>query len=103
MTPRKSLTAARADALAAVFKDLGNTTRLRLLDAIAREEQCVHDLTEALGLEQSAASHQLRRLEDRDLVKSRKEGRHVFYALADEHVQVLLDVGLAHVAHRRKR
>lgn len=103
MTNRRPLTDSRAEALAEIFKTLGNPTRLRLLTAVAQQEQCVHDLTERLGLEQSAVSHQLRRLEDRDLVKGRREGRHVYYALADDHVRTILDVGLEHVAHRRKR
>lgn len=101
--PKRMPSPERLDALAAIFKSLGDPTRLKLLAAIAAKEQCVHDLTERFDIEQSAASHQLRKLRDGDLVTARKEGRHVFYALADDHVRTLIDVGLEHVAHGRKR
>ncbi len=85
--------------IARTFKALSDPTRVRLVTAILGEERCVHDLCEALELEQSAASHQLRILRDQRLVKNRRKGRHVFYSLDDEHVRKVLELALAHVLH----
>lgn len=103
MATKIALTVSRARALAEMFKTLGDPTRLRLLQALADHERCVHELTENLELEQSAVSHQLRKLRDRGLVEARKEGRHVYYRLSDAHVRTLLEVGLEHAAHWRQR
>jgi len=84
-------------ALAEIFKALGDTTRVRMLDALARDEVCVCDLAGMLGLTESAVSHQLRLLRSLRLVKSRRDGRHIYYALADQHIVKLFEQGLEHV------
>ena len=88
-----------AKKLAGIFRALGDPTRLRLISALAQREFCVGDLTAALEMEQSAVSHQLSDMRDLQLVRSRKEGRHVYYRLDDEHVYDLFHQGLAHVRH----
>jgi ArsR family transcriptional regulator len=88
-----------ARSLAAVFKALSDPTRLRLISALAEREYCVGDLALALEMEQSAVSHQLGDMRDMHLVRFRKEGRHVYYRLDDEHVRDLFTLGLAHVSH----
>jgi len=84
------------DRLCALLKALGDRTRLGLVLALRDQEMCVCDLAAALGLSESAASHQLRRLRDVNLVRARREGQIVYYRLDDDHVVQLLDVGLAH-------
>lgn len=91
------LSQAEADQLARIFKALGDPGRLVLVSVLAREELCVHEIAERLGREQSAVSHQLRVLRDRQLVRTRREGRHIYYALADGHVRDLFEVAVEHV------
>lgn len=85
--------------MAATFKVLGDPTRIRILDALSREELCVCDLALLLGTSSSAISHQLRVLRDARLVKYRKEGKMAFYSLDDNHVLTLFEQGLEHVGH----
>lgn len=84
-------------ALAETFKVLGDTTRVRILDALARSELCVCDIARLLGLSESAVSHQLRLLRGIRLVRPRRAGRMVFYALDDQHIVRLFEQGLEHV------
>ncbi len=84
--------------LAEFFRVLGDPTRLRILRALRNGPVCVHELWEALDLEQSTVSHQLRVLKGARLVKYRREGRHVYYELADSHVVDILDRGVEHVS-----
>jgi ArsR family transcriptional regulator len=84
-------------ALADTFSALGDPTRVRILDVLAHGELCVCDLAAVLSLSQSAVSHQLRLLRAVRLVRARRAGRMVFYALDDRHVTDLLDQGLKHV------
>jgi len=86
--------------LAETFKMLGDTTRVRILDALARTEVPVCDLANVLGLTQSAVSHQLRLLRSMRLVKSRRDGRHIYYTLDDDHILDLFEQGLEHVQER---
>lgn len=88
-------------ALAETFKVLGDATRVRILDALARSELCVCDIAGLLGLSESAVSHQLRLLRGMRLVRSRRAGRMVFYALDDHHILRLFEQGLEHVQERR--
>jgi ArsR family transcriptional regulator len=88
-----------ATRLAEVFKALADPTRVRIISALAQTELCVYDLATALGMSQSAVSHQLRSLREMRLVRYRKAGRHVYYALDDEHIRDLFQRGLEHVAH----
>ena len=72
-------------------------TRLRILTALVSAELCVCDIATLLGMSQSAISHQLRFLKQARLVKSRKNGKTVYYALCDDHIQTILAQGIAHV------
>jgi ArsR family transcriptional regulator len=85
--------------LADLFATLGDPTRLRIVAALQARELCVGDLAVTVGLSVSATSHQLRVLRNQGLVRSRKEGRLVFYTLDDEHVSSLFREGLDHVQH----
>ncbi len=95
---RASLIGARhVEALAETFRVLGDPTRVRILDALSRAELCVCDLATLLGLSESAVSHQLRLLRSLRLVRPRRDGRMVFYALDDQHIVSLFQQGLRHV------
>lgn len=89
-----------ASDLAALFGALGDPTRVRLLAALAAGPLCVCDLAAVLGMTQSAVSHQLRLLRALGLVRARREGKLVWYALDDDHVRALLAVGAEHTGHR---
>ena len=84
--------------LSSIYKVLGDPSRLKIVLALRKVEMCVCDLAAFLGLTESAISHQLRRLKDLALVKSRREGQVIYYSLDDEHVAELLNIGLAHVS-----
>jgi len=88
-----------ATRLAEVFKALSDPGRVRIISALSHTELCVHDLAAILGMSQSAVSHQLRSLRDLHLVRFRKEGRHVYYKLDDEHIHDLFYRGLEHIKH----
>jgi len=83
--------------LAELFKVFGDSTRVRILFALFGAELCVCDLSEALDMTQSAISHQLQILRTNKLVKSRREGKQVYYSLADEHVVTIIAQGLSHI------
>ena len=85
---------------AELFKMFGDPTRLKLLAALLGQEVCVCDLSDLLGISQSAVSHQLRLLRASHLVKNRREGKSVFYSLDDEHVATILAQGMEHVRHQ---
>ena len=83
--------------LAELFKIFGDSTRIRILYALFESEMCVCDIAQLLGMTQSAISHQLRILKGSKLVKYRREGKTVFYSLADGHVRTIINQGLEHV------
>jgi DNA-binding transcriptional ArsR family regulator len=83
-----------------IFRALGDVTRVRILDAISREELCVCDISALIGMNSSAVSHHLRTLRNLRLVRNRREGKKVYYSLRDSHVAVLLSQALTHVRHR---
>lgn len=83
--------------LAELFKMFGDTTRIRILYVLFESEMCVCDIAALLNMTQSAISHQLRLLKQAKLVKNRREGKTVFYSLADEHVRTIIDQGMEHV------
>lgn len=87
--------------MAEFFKIFGDGTRIRVLQTLMEGEKNVGDLAEVLEMSQSAVSHQLRVLRQNDLVKYRKEGKVVFYSLDDEHVENVLQQGMAHLRHKR--
>ncbi len=84
--------------LAELFKIFGDSTRIRILYVLFESEMCVCDIAQLLGMSQSAISHQLRALKQSKLVKYRREGKTVFYSLADAHVRTILDQGMEHIA-----
>ncbi len=83
--------------LAELFKVFGDSTRMRILFVLFEAEVCVCDLAEALNMTQSAISHQLRILKQNKLVKNRREGKSIFYSLADDHVRTIVDQGREHI------
>lgn len=83
--------------LAELFKALGDPTRLRILSRLRGGEVCVHELCETLDMSQTAVSHQLGYLRTRKLVKSRRDGKHIYYCLDDKHVEILFEMGLEHI------
>ena len=83
--------------LTELFRIFGDSTRVRILYVLFEAEMCVCDIAALLGMTQSAISHQLRALKNVRLVKSRREGKTVFYSLADDHVKTIIDQGLEHV------
>jgi len=84
--------------LADLYKVFGDTTRIRILNSLYNHELCVCDIAYILEMTQSAISHQLRVLKQARLVKSRKEGKSVFYSLDDEHVKLIIEVGMTHIS-----
>ena len=83
--------------LSELFRIFGDSTRIRILYVLFEAEMCVCDIAALLGMTQSAISHQLRALKNARLVKARREGKTVFYALADDHVKTIIDQGIEHV------
>jgi len=83
--------------LTELFRIFGDSTRIRILYVLFESEMCVCDIAQLLGMTQSAISHQLRALKNARLVKARREGKTVFYTLADTHVRTIIDQGLEHV------
>ena len=83
--------------LAEIFKVFGDSTRIKILYVLFEAEMCVCDIAQLLNMNQSAMSHQLRILKQNRLVKSRREGKAVFYSLADGHVRTIINQGLEHI------
>lgn len=83
--------------LAEFFKVFGDSTRIRILYVLHEEEVCVCDIAQALNMTQSAVSHQLKILKQSKLIKSRREGKQIFYSLADEHVHSIIAQGREHI------
>ena len=83
--------------LAELFKVFGDSTRIRILFVLHEGEVCVQDIADALQMTQSAVSHQLKILKQSKLVGSRREGKQMFYSLADDHVLSIIDLGLEHL------
>ena len=95
MTPRT------VEALADIFRVLGDPTRVRILDALSGGELCVCDIASFVGISESAVSHQLRLLRGLRLVRPRRAGRLVYYAIDDQHILELLRQALTHVEEAR--
>lgn len=83
--------------LADLFKNFSDTTRIRILSLLIDNEMCVCDIAAALGATQSAISHQLRILKQSRLVRYRRQGKVIYYALADEHVKTIIAMGMEHI------
>lgn len=84
--------------LAELFKLFGDSTRIKILYVLFESEMCVCDIAQLLNMTQSAISHQLRALKQSKLVKYRREGKTVFYSLADGHVRTIIDQGMEHIS-----
>jgi DNA-binding transcriptional ArsR family regulator len=85
--------------LAQTFKAMADPTRVRILHALALSELCVCDLARLVQISESAVSHQLSLLRALHVVRRRKTGRHVYYALEDDHIRSLIEQGVAHQSH----
>lgn len=83
--------------LSDLFKVLGDMTRVKILSALLKNELCVCDLSEIVGMGQSAVSHQLRVLRGSKVVKYRREGKSIFYSMDDDHIRRLFEVALQHI------
>lgn len=83
--------------LAELFKLFGDSTRIRILYLLFESEMCVCDIAQLLNMTQSAISHQLQVLKKSKLVKYRRQGKTVFYSLADDHVRTIINQGMEHV------
>jgi len=98
VSPQK-IDQAEAAQVAEFFSALGDTSRVRIIAALTGGEMHVSALAETVGLSESAISHHMRHLRQMHLVKTRKNGRYVFYALDDDHVADLFRCGLEHIRH----
>ena len=85
--------------VAELFSALGDTSRIRIIALLSEAEMNVGELADLVGLSQSAVSHHLRHLRQMRLVRTRKDGRHVYYHLDDEHIKDIFKCGLEHVLH----
>ena len=88
--------------LAEFFKIIGDTTRTKILFALDQNEMCVCDIANVLGMTKSSISHQLATLRKSGIVKSRREGKEVYYTLDDEHIKQVFEVGIEHVEHKKE-
>ncbi len=79
-----------------LFKVFSDTTRLRIIELLSKGEYCVDDISKTLEISQSAISHQLRTLREKNIVKTRKSGKQIFYSLKDEHIKEIFLVGYSH-------
>ena len=91
------------EGLTEIFRVLGDPTRVRILDALASSELCVGELARRVGISESAVSHQLRLLRSARIVRPRRDGRLMYYALDDRHVLALFRQGLKHVQEGARR
>ena len=89
------------ESLCALFKAFADPTRMKILMSLSEGELCVCAIAELLGAEQSAISHQLKNLKDKKLIKSRREGKTVFYSLDDSHVGDIIHIGCEHLSENR--
>ena len=83
-----------------VFKIFGDVTRMKILWNLFDKEMCVTEISEKAEMSQSAISHQLSGLKENGIVKSRREGKNVYYSIDDDHVQAVLDIAMTHVQHK---
>ena len=88
-----------ATQVAELFSALGDASRIRIIALLSDDEMNVGQLADRIGLSQSAVSHHLRHLRQMRLVRTRKDGRHVYYHLDDEHITAIFRCGLEHVLH----
>lgn len=84
-------------ALAELFKLFGDGTRIRILTTLKDGEKCVGDIADALGMNKSAVSHQLKSLKVANMIKSRRDGQNIYYSLSDAHVEEIINIGIEHI------
>lgn len=96
---QQELPTRKLEALSRIFKALGDPSRLRIILALSRGEMCVCDLAAYLRVSESAVSHQLRKLRDLSLVRHRRQGQVLYYALDDDHVAMLVQQAMVHIEH----
>lgn len=89
--------------LADLFKLIGDTTRCRILYALDQDEMCVCDLANVLNMTKSSVSHQLSILKKHKIVRFHRVGKEVYYALDDEHIVKLFEIGVEHISHLKRR
>lgn len=82
------------------FRVVGDETRMKILCTIAGDERCVNDIAAEVEMTKSAVSHQLRLLKSEGLVKSRRDGKNMFYSLDDQHVVDIIDIAFIHIEHK---
>lgn len=83
--------------LADFFKVFGDSTRIKILSVLYNGEMCVQDIADSLDMTQSAVSHQLKILKMSKLIKNRRDGKQIYYSLADDHVSTILSMGIDHI------
>lgn len=83
--------------IASFYKALSDSTRIKIINLLEKNELCVCDISVILNMTKSAVSHQLKNLKEMNLIKSRKKGKEVWYSLADEHVSKVFDISLEHI------
>lgn len=91
------------DRLAEFFRIFGESARLKILSVLLEGELCVNDLATAMGMNQSAVSHQLRVLKQARVVKTRREGKNILYSLDDDHIETILSFGMEHLLENREQ
>ncbi|MCP4297131.1 MAG: winged helix-turn-helix transcriptional regulator [Proteobacteria bacterium] len=82
--------------IAELFKTFGDATRIQILELLTKRELCVGEISESLEMSQSSISHQLRLMRNNHLLKKRKEGRHIYYSIKDQHIVTMLNQGKDH-------
>ena len=90
------------NSLSGFFKMLGDPTRIKMMYIMADGEVCVQDIAAALGVTKSAISHQLSGLKENKIVKSRRDGKNVYYSIDDDHVSQVLSLAMTHIKHQDK-
>lgn len=100
-TRELDLTQENFDYLGDLFKVLGDPTRLKILSLLFQEELTVGSIVESLDMSQSAVSHQLSVLRQNRIVKSRREGKNIYYSFDDDHIQMIYDAGIEHILEGR--
>lgn len=100
LAKKNQIDSSDAEGAAQLFKMIADPTRLKILQLLSITELCVCDISHLLNMTQSAISHQLRTLKQAHLVKNRREGKVVYYALDDDHVQNIISEGIRHYQHR---
>lgn len=91
-----------AQKLSSFFKVIGDETRVKIIYALSKREMCVSEISQILGISQSAISHQLKQLRMEGQVKSKRNGKNIYYSLDDEHIVDILNQSLTHIRHKLK-